>query len=77
MKKIEVDFEEVDFAEFMIRELEKDYGRTIARVAKLEPFSLFHYKMVCVFSDFVILEADIHIKSTFPSPTVEVLAKFL
>jgi hypothetical protein len=66
MREIEVDFDELDFMDTLIDEIEKEYGRSVARVARLErtDFNSFHISIV--FSDFCLLEAEVTIQSFSP-----------
>lgn len=62
MTDYNINLDEVDFADEMIRAIERDYGRSIARIAKfnssLEPMS---YDITLVFTDFRVLEATLKI----------------
>jgi hypothetical protein len=66
MREIEVDFENMEFFDVMIAELEKEYGRSVARIAKLERTSYFSFNISVIFSDFRLLEAEVNVAS--PSP---------
>lgn len=56
-----IDFENEDFADVMFRSLEKDYGRSIARIAKFERISRFRFLISVIFSDFRLMEGEIRV----------------
>jgi hypothetical protein len=66
MREIELDFDNAEFFDVMIAEMEKEYGRSVARIAKLERTSYFSFDISVIFSDFCLLEAEVNVES--PSP---------
>jgi hypothetical protein len=56
-----LDLEEVDFADEMIRAIEKDYGRSIARIAKFQRVDFNAFEIIIVFADFKVLDAIIEV----------------
>ena len=66
MREIELDFDNAEFFDVMIAEMEKEYGRSVARIAKLERTSYFSFNISVIFSDFCLLEAEVNVES--PSP---------
>ena len=63
MREIEIDFDDSGFFDVMIAELEKEYGRTVARIAKLKRTSYFSFDISVIFSDFCLLEAEVNVSS--------------
>jgi hypothetical protein len=68
MREIEIDFEDAEFVDVMIAELEKEYGRSVARIAKLERTSYYSFDISVIFSDFRLLEAEVNVSSLSPFP---------
>jgi hypothetical protein len=68
MREIEIDFDDAEFFDVMINELEKEYGRSVARIAKLERTSYFSFNISVIFSDFRLLEAEVNVLSDAPIP---------
>jgi hypothetical protein len=66
MREIEIDLDNTDFFDVMINELEKEYGRTVARIAKLERTSPYSFEVTVVFSDFRLLEAEVNVSNISP-----------
>jgi hypothetical protein len=66
MREVEVDFDDADFIDTLIAEIEKEYGRTIARIARLERIDFNSFHISIVFSDFRLLEADVCVGSFSP-----------
>ena len=66
MREIEIDFDDREFFDVMIGELEKEYGRSVARIAKLERISFDAFNVSVIFSDFRLLEAEVNVSN--PSP---------
>jgi hypothetical protein len=67
------DFEDVEIADEVLRKIEKDYGRTIARIPFFERAkepNTFDIKVV--FSDFRLLEAKIRVIPLFDLATIQV-----
>jgi hypothetical protein len=56
-----IDLENSDFADIMIKAIEKDYGRSIARIPYFERAGRHTFEMKVVFTDFRLLEATISI----------------
>lgn len=52
-----------DFADEMLRAIEKDYGRSIMRIPKFNKSSYEQhaFKMSIIFTDFKLLEAEVRI----------------
>jgi hypothetical protein len=75
MKDIHIDLENQDLAEEMMRHIEKDYGRSIARIAffkkAIEPYT---FDIKIIFTDFRLLEAKIKVVpySYFEVPAIEI-----
>jgi hypothetical protein len=63
MREIEIDFEEAEFFDVMIAELEREYGRSVARIAKVERIDFDCFNVSFVFSDFRLLEAEVNVKN--------------
>jgi len=60
MNSNEVDYDEMDLADEVFAAIEKDYGRTIQRVAKFgRSRQRNSFDMTVVFSDFRILDCTI------------------
>jgi hypothetical protein len=73
MKFIEIeDFNDVDFVDEMLRAIEKDYGRSIARIANFKPKSPLSFEIVLVFTDFKVFIADIDVIQHFGFCSVQV-----
>jgi hypothetical protein len=66
MREIEIDFDDAEFFDVMINELEKEYGRSVARLAKLERTSPYSFEITVVFSDFRLLEAEVKVTNISP-----------
>jgi hypothetical protein len=56
-----IDLENSDFADIMIDAIEKDYGRSIARIPYFERAGRNQFEMKIVFTDFRLLEATISV----------------
>jgi hypothetical protein len=54
-----------DIADQVIRAIEKDYGRGIARIPYCERTSFNTFEIKVVFADFTLLEAEIIISAHF------------
>ena len=63
MREIEIDFDDTDFFEVLIGEVEKEYGRSVARIAKLERINFDAFNVSIIFSDFRLLEAEVNVKN--------------
>lgn len=68
MREVELDFDDEGFFEVMIAEIEKEYGRSVARIAKLKRTSYFSFDISVIFSDFRLLEAEVNVSSDAPFP---------
>lgn len=66
MREIELDFDDAGFFDVMIAEIEKEYGRSVARIAKLKRTSYFSFDISVIFSDFCLLEAEVNVSSDDP-----------
>jgi hypothetical protein len=66
MREIELDLDNSDFFDVMIAEMEKEYGRSVARIAKLKRTSYFSFEVSIIFSDFCLLEAEVNVSSIDP-----------
>lgn len=53
------DLDGIDLADQVIASIEKDYGRTIARIPYFERTGKYSFDLKVVFSDFRLLEATI------------------
>lgn len=73
MNEYFLDLEEVDFADEMIRAIEKDYGRSIARIAKFHKVDYNAFEITIVFVDFKVLEGIIEVIPCFSDmPSIQV-----
>lgn len=54
-------FDDEDIADEVLRAIEKDYGRSIARIPYFERVGFCTFEIKVVFTDFKILEAKIKI----------------
>ena len=62
MERKMINFEEVDFADEMLRRIEKDYGRSVQRIAKFNKgYERNSFLITIVFTDHVIFEGKIKI----------------
>jgi hypothetical protein len=68
-----LDFDGIEIANDIIREIENDYGKKIARIPYFkrasEPFS---FDIKIIFSDFKLLEGQIRIVPNYEIATVQV-----
>jgi hypothetical protein len=75
MKDIHIDLENQDLAEEMMKHIEKDYGRSIARIAYFkkarEPYT---FDIKIIFTDFRLLEAKIQVTpyDYFELPSIQI-----
>jgi hypothetical protein len=76
MREIEIDFDDTDFLDVMINELEKEYGRSVARIAKLKAISLYSFEVIVVFSDFRLLEAEVIVQDYGFMPSVHIRGNY-
>jgi hypothetical protein len=65
MKHFDIDLNEVEFADELFKQIENDYGRSIARIPKFKIVSPFHYRISVIFTDFKLLEADMILNANF------------
>lgn len=68
------DFEELegyDFADDLLRSIEKDYGRTIVKIPKFRRTDETHFSISIIFSDFRLLEAEIKIIEVYGMPAIK------
>ena len=66
MNKYNFDTDKVSFdIEEMVRAIENEYGRSIARIAKFKRVDLFKYKFSAIFTDFRLLEAEVETMPNF------------
>ena len=74
MNHFDINLDDMDFADEMIKAIEDDCGRSIVRIAKFDRgIAPYSYHMTAVFTDFKILEATIRIVPTFfDLPNVQV-----
>lgn len=74
MKRIDFNAgEHHDFADEMIRQIEKDYGRSVARIPffeNAEEPNCFDIKII--FTDFKLLEAKIRVVPFFDMPSIQI-----
>lgn len=56
-----IDLENSDLADEMIRYIEKDYGRSVARIVDFNRTGLNTFKLKIIFSDFGLLDADLKV----------------
>jgi hypothetical protein len=69
------DFDElrgIDFADDMLRAIEKDYGRSIVKIPKFERTNTNTFLISIIFTDYRLLEAEIKIVEWFDMPTLKV-----
>lgn len=79
MKYVNIDLENSDFADEMIRHIENDYGRSIARIADFEKAKEPHtFDIKIVFTDFRLLEAKIKVLpiSFFEQPSIQIIGTY-
>lgn len=59
MNKYNFDLDELEFdIEDLVERLEKEHGRMIVRIPKLEQRAPFIYEFIAIFTDFTLLEAQ-------------------
>lgn len=72
-----IDLEHQDFADEMFRAIEKDYGRSIARIPKFERISKFNFLISIIFMDFRLMEAEIIVtEAGYGVPHVEIHGEY-
>jgi hypothetical protein len=67
----DIDLENADFADMMIQAIERDYGRSIARIPYFEKSGQFEFELKVVFTDFRLLEATISILPDYVNLSLE------
>lgn len=69
-----MDMENDDFIDVLVNALEKDYGRSIYRFAKAKQIGKYSWQMSIIFTDFCLLEGEMHIVTPYPGaePQVEI-----
>jgi hypothetical protein len=74
MARFDINFEEQDFADEMINAIEKDYGRSIARIPYFErnPIDPNSFIIKIIFADFKLLEAEISVVPSFDIASIHV-----
>lgn len=78
MKHYDIDLDEQDFADEMIRQIEKDYGRSVARIPYFRYADEPHaFDIKIIFTDFRLLEAKINVKFIYGLPTVTIQGTYL
>lgn len=68
----EIDFSGVDMADQMIEAIEKDYGRSVQRIPIFKKTGKDSFDIVCIFSDFKMLKAEIKIVLIYDLPSIVV-----
>jgi hypothetical protein len=76
MREIEIDFDNTDFFDVMMNELEKEYGRSVARLAKIQRTSTYSFDISVIFSDFRLLEAEVNVTNFSYEPIVEIRGEY-
>jgi hypothetical protein len=69
------DFEELsgyDFADDVLRAIEKDHGRSIVKIPKFKRIGKTRFLISIIFSDFTLLEAEIEIKDRSGLATIDI-----
>jgi len=56
-----LDFDDVEIADEIIRAIERDYGRGIARIPMFERIDHCTFEIKVIFADFKLLEAEIQV----------------
>lgn len=65
-----------DFGDEILRSIEKDYGRSIAKIPKFERVGRHEFLISIVFTDFRLLEAQIKIHEIYGLPAVKIEGKY-
>ena len=76
MREIEIDFDNEEFFDVLIDELEKEYGRSVARIAKIERLDSYSFQITVIFSDFRLLEADVSVTNFLYEPVVQIRGEY-
>ena len=66
----EIDFHGMDMADEMIAAIEKDYGRSIQRILIFKKTGRHTFDIVCIFSDYKMLQAEIKVVQMYDLPSV-------
>lgn len=77
MDHYNTDLDGIDFADDVIRAIEKDYGRSVVRIPKFKRKSAYSFYITLVFTDFCILEAEIKIVGDPLIPTLLIEGVYL
>lgn len=72
MQHFETDFDNPDFVDEMMAAIESDYGRSIARVARMKQISEYRFLVSIIFTDFRLLEAQVNICEVYGLPTIKI-----
>lgn len=65
-----------DFADDLLRAIEKDYGRSIAKIPKFERIGKREFLISIIFTDFRLLEAEIKVHEIYGLPAVKIEGKY-
>lgn len=68
----EIDFHGIDMADEMISAIEKDYGRSVQRIPIFKKTSRQSFDIVCIFSDYKMLKAEIKVVQIYDLPSIVV-----
>ncbi|MBT2728376.1 hypothetical protein J7E63_15715 [Bacillus sp. ISL-75] len=66
------DFNGVDFADDLLRSIEKDYGKSIMKIPKFKRIGSTLFEISIIFSDYRLLEAEINIAEIYGMPAIKV-----
>lgn len=69
---LDLDFEGMDFADEMLRQIEKDYGRSIMRIPKFKRTEKFCFNITIIFTDYKIFEGEIKVIDVFEMPAIQI-----
>lgn len=62
----------IDFADDMLRAIEKDYGRTIMKIPKFRRILNNVFAISIIFTDYTLLEAEVSIIDLYGMPALKV-----
>lgn len=62
----------IDFADEMLRAIEKDYGRTIMKIPKFRRVLDRLFNITIIFTDYTLLEAEISVVEIYGMPAIKV-----
>lgn len=68
-----MDLENADFMDELKRMLEKDYGRSIYRIAHARQIARYTWKLYVIFTDYALLEAELEIETAFPGAPPQIV----